>query len=341
MLDASANQREVALATEARARAIPTGVFPRGSALDIESLRLFVGAADKLNITAAGREMGLSPAVASARIAKLEKTLGADLLRRSTRRVTLSLEGAELLPYAREIVAQADAARAVLGFGQATPTGTLRFAASSTFAQLYVMPLLPEFLGRYPDLDLDLRLSDGVFDLIEGSFDLALRNGVLEDSSLKGRKLADDRRVLCASPAYLERRGRPVLPAELGGHDLVAFRDQAPRRLSGRDETEAWFDPRDGRRRVVIDDGASMRLASVAGVGISLNSIWSVHADLEAGRLERVLPDFEVEDRSALWLVYPKSNVLTLKVRVFIDFLMERIGATPPWQGAVRDSQPE
>ena len=118
--------------------------------MDTDSLRLFVLAADKLNISAAGRELGMAPAVASARLGKLEHTLGADLLHRSTRKVALSLEGAEFLPYAREILDQEDAARAALGHGSATPTGTLRFAAPSTFAQLYIAPLLPEFLKRHP-----------------------------------------------------------------------------------------------------------------------------------------------------------------------------------------------
>ena len=123
--------------------------------MDTESVRLFVLAAEKLNISAAGRTLGMAPAVASARLAKLERTLGADLLHRSTRKVALSLEGAEFLPYAREILAQESEARAALGLESATATGTLRFAAPSTFAQVYIVPLLPEFLTRPPGIDLD------------------------------------------------------------------------------------------------------------------------------------------------------------------------------------------
>jgi DNA-binding transcriptional LysR family regulator len=175
--------------------------------MDTDSLRLFVLAAEKLNISAAGKALGMAPAVASARLAKLETTLGADLLHRSTRKVSLSLEGAEFLPFAKEILAQENAARAALGQGSETATGTLRFAAPSTFAQLYIVPLLPEFLALNPGINLDLCLSDAQYDLIEGSFDLALRNTALTDSSLKGRKLADDQRILCASPRYLDRYG--------------------------------------------------------------------------------------------------------------------------------------
>ena len=128
--------------------------------MDTDALRLFVMAADVLNISAAGRQLGLSPAVAGARLAKLEQQVGADLLHRSTRKVSLSLEGEEFLPFAREILAQQDAAFAALGHGSSAPNGTLRLAASSTFAQLYIAPLLPEFLDRYPHVDLDLRFSD-------------------------------------------------------------------------------------------------------------------------------------------------------------------------------------
>ncbi|MBO6508978.1 MAG: LysR family transcriptional regulator [Roseibium sp.] len=300
--------------------------------MDFQSLRLFVLAADRLNISAAGRELGMAPAVASSRLAKLEQNLGADLLHRSTRKVSLSLEGAEFLPYAREILAQEDAARAALGMGKPIATGTLRFAASSTFAQLYIVPILNEFLEDNPGIDLDLRLSDTPFDLIEGSFDLALRNSAFEDTSMKGRKLADDRRVLCASPDYLKRKGVPRHPDELNSHQLLAFRNPSPRQLVNADGDRGVFDPRGANCRLVMDDGLSQKLATLSGVGISTNSLWSVHRELDEGKLVRVLPDFEVEDPSVLWLVYPKSNVLTAKVRVFIDFLLKKIGRHPEWE---------
>lgn len=299
--------------------------------MDTDAIRLFVAAAEKLNISAAGRGLGLPPAVASARLAKLEKELDAELLHRSTRKVALSMQGAEFLPYARELIAQENAALSVLGHGQATVTGTLRFAAPSSFAQQYITPLLPEFLALQPGLTLDLRLSDTPFDLIEGSFDLALRNSAPQDSSFKGRKLADDTRLLCASPAYLAAHGRPTHPDKLAQHQLIAFREQTRRRLLGPTGKSGVFDPREAGCRLIIDDGASQRLATIAGAGISINSEWSVHKELANGSLERVLPDYELDDSSVLWLVYPSSNVLTAKVRVFIDFLMERIGQSPDW----------
>ncbi len=284
--------------------------------------------AEKLNISAAGRELGMAPAVASARLAKLEKTLGADLLRRSTRKVSLSLEGADFLPFAKEMLAQEDAALAALGMVTPTVSGTLRFAAPSTFAQNYIAPILPKFLNAYPDITLDLRLSDTQFDLIEGSFDLALRNQEISDSSLKGRKLADDTRVLCASAAYIAEYGSPERPSDLARHRLIAFKDFSIRGLVNRAGEQAHFDPKAATSRLLCDDGQSQKIATLAGAGISINSLWSVHRELASGSLVRVLPDYRLDQHTALWLVYPKSNVLTAKVRVFIDFLLDEIGGT-------------
>jgi DNA-binding transcriptional LysR family regulator len=303
-------------------------------ALDTEGIRLFVLAADLLNISAAGRQLGLAPAVASARLSKLENQLGADLLHRSTRKVSLSLEGAEFLPFAREILAQEDAARAGLGHGSTEVTGTLRFAASSTFAQLYIAPLLPEFLERFPGVRLELKLSDSQVNLIEGGFDLALRNYAIADSSLRARKLADDHRILCASPEYLKSHGTPETPNDLMDHQLLIFSEGQARTLVGQgDLPPGKFPPPNTQNRILCDDGASMRIATAAGVGISMNSRWSVYREMKEGSIVRVLPDYEIDDQSAIWLVYPKSNVLTAKVRVFIDFLLEKIGDPPLWEG--------
>lgn len=301
--------------------------------MDTEGIKLFVLAAEKLNISAAGRELGMPPAVASARLAKLEKTVGADLLRRSTRKVALSTEGAEFLPFAREILAQESAALAAMGFGNENVSGTLRFTASSTFAQQYIVPLLPEFLERHPGMNLDLRLSDMELDLIQGSFDLALRDSVLPDSNLKARKLADDQRVFCASPDYLAKWGTPKHPGDLAEHQLLAFKSQAALNLVDSGGEAHPVQLRKSNNRLIIDDGLSYKIATMAGAGVAMHALWSVHRELAAGTLVRVLPDYRMDEEPALWLVYPKSNVLTAKVRVFIDFLLERIGRRPPWMG--------
>jgi DNA-binding transcriptional LysR family regulator len=301
--------------------------------MDTKSLRLFVLAAETLNISAAGQQLGLHPSVSSAWLAKLEKQVGADLFHRTTRKVALSIEGIEFLPYAKEILAQQDAAFAALGKSNPNVSGKLRFAASSTFAQRYIVPLLPEFLALYPDINVELMLSDKQVKLIDGAYDLALRNFAAEDSSLIGRRLADDTRVLCASPKYLRVSGVPECPEELVHHQLLAFLNTKPRRLIANNGAHEWLFPPDKvTPRVVCDDGASMRLAAKAGVGICMSSMWNIHSDLKDGSLVRVLPDYCIEDQSAVWLVYPKSNVLTAKVRVFIDFLVEKIGNSPTWK---------
>lgn len=300
--------------------------------LDTDALRLFVRAADMLNISAAGRAMGMAPAVSSAKLAKLEQNLGSELLHRTTRKVSLSVEGADFLPFAREIIAQEEAALAALGKQTTTIKGTLRFAAPSSFAQLYIAPILPRFLEQHPDLTIDLRLSDVQFDLIEGSYDLALRNAPLVDTSLKGRKLADDQRILCAAPRYLDTHGTPNTPDDLKTHHLIAFQNRQPRSLKGPAGENAMFDPASAKGQLIIDDGQSQVRATLAGAGISLNALWSVHDQLKSGRLIRVLPNFEASEDNVLWLIYPKSNVLSPKVRVFMDFLIAEIGIKPPWE---------
>ncbi len=254
--------------------------------MDAQSLRLFVLATETLNISAAGRTLGMAPAVASARLAKLETLLGAELLHRSTRKVSVSLEGQDFLPYAREMIAQEEAALAAFGKGKAEVSGTLRFAAPSTFAQLYIAPLLPAFMDAYPDLTLDLHLSDSQFDLIEGSYHLALRNSVLEDSSLTARKLADDTRILCAAPGYLERYGLPHTTDDLLSHRLVAFRDLEPRELVSSDGGKAEFAPRKAVQRLIVNDGLTQVRVTRDGAGISINSTLGGSAGIE-GRIAR------------------------------------------------------
>ncbi|MEM0952848.1 MAG: LysR family transcriptional regulator [Pseudomonadota bacterium] len=292
--------------------------------MDTDCLKVFVVAAETLNISEAGRQLGIAPAVAGARLAKLEKTLAADLLHRSTRKVSLSLEGQEFLPYAREILAQESSALAALGHGSGDAQGTIRFAAPSTFAQIYIAPLLPDFFERHPQVSVELRLSDSRVPLIEGGFDLALRNYTIEDSALVGRRLADDTRVLCASPEYLSKNGVPENPEDLSQHTLLTFMGTASRQLTSKTHQRACtFPPSDSSPRLVCDDGASMRIAAAAGVGICMSSLWSIDRELQSGQLVRVLPDYVVDEDAAIWLLYPKSNALTNKVRVFIDYLIE------------------
>jgi DNA-binding transcriptional LysR family regulator len=301
--------------------------------MDTKAIRLFVMSADMKNISAAGRKLNLSPSMASARLSKLEYQLGADLFHRTTRKISLSVEGEDFLPYAREMLAQEDAALGALGKGNSEVTGTLRFAASSSFSQRFILPIMPEFHKRYPQINFELKLSDLSFDLINGGYDLALRNASIADSSLISRRLAIDKRILCASPTYLALNGVPKTPDDLKHHALILFMHAKPRVLHNKVAMEtSVFPPAETKPRMICDDGASARIAAESGVGICMSSIWNVHTELKAGKLVRVLPDYSVEDKTDIWLVYPKSNVITAKVRVFIDYLVEKIGDPPIWE---------
>ncbi|MEH6738757.1 MAG: LysR substrate-binding domain-containing protein, partial [Sulfitobacter sp.] len=139
--------------------------------------------------------------------------------------------------------------------------------------------------------------------------------------------LADDTRILCASPAYTADHGAPQHPNDLKKHQVMTFNGEAVKRFIDRDGEIGEFDPKLSGTRLTFDDGLSQKIATIAGAGISENSVWSVHQELENGTLQRILPEYVVHDETALWLVYPKSNVLTAKVRVFIDFLVEEVGS--------------
>jgi DNA-binding transcriptional LysR family regulator len=191
-------------------------------------------------------------------------------------------------------------------------------------------------MDAYPDLTLDLHLSDAQFNLIAGSYDIALRNSVLEDSSLTARKLADDQRILCASPDYLERFGTPKHPDDLKEHRLIGFRDFDPTELVSSKRIASEFAPKRAKQRLLVNDGMTQKKATLEGAGVSINSLWLVHEELRSGKLIQVLPDHAVAHQPSLWLIYPKSNVVSAKVRVLIDFLVKEIGSQPPWMSSAK-----
>ncbi len=178
--------------------------------MNIDHLQLFVRIAATHNISMAGQSLGLSPAVASAHINKLEDRLGVRLIHRTTRKVSLTEEGIGFLPHAEDVIASVEAARASVGAGSSSPRGTLRVAAPASFGRMHLLPALNDFFTHYPELTVDLKLSDSIIDLVEGGFDIAIRNCALKDSSLIARKLAPDNRLLCASPDYLAKYGEPI-----------------------------------------------------------------------------------------------------------------------------------
>jgi len=295
--------------------------------MNLAHLKLFIRLASTRNISAAGEELGLSPAVASAHINKLEQELKVRLLHRTTRKVALTEEGHAFLPHAEEVLAQAEAARAAVGAGQQIPKGRLRIAAPASFARMHIVPGLKSFMQRYPELTLDLRLSDTMVDLVEGGFDIAIRNAQLKDSNLVARKLAADRRIVCASPAYLQEFGRPSDPQQLYQHKCL--------HLSG---LEHWvFDSPTGQINIKgqgyfrIDNGEALRDAAVNGLGITISSTWSIYQHLARGELVQILEDYPLVSDTAIWTVYPSSRLLAPKVRAFIDYFAQYYGQRPYW----------
>jgi DNA-binding transcriptional LysR family regulator len=295
--------------------------------LDLLDVGLFMRAAALANLSAAAREFGLSPAVASARIAGLERMLGARLLHRTTRRVSVTQEGEIFAAHARELLDAADAARASVGQAREHPHGRLRVTMPSSLGRQHISPLIPAFLRAYPGVSVDLRMTDQIVDLIDEGIDLAIRIGALKDSTLVAKKLASNRRVLCASPAYLAAHGTPRHPADLAGHECVILADQ--RDWSFVTPTGV-IDVRVSGR-LVTDNGEVIRDALAAGVGIGLKSTWSVAPLIASGELVTLLDDYPLAQTVAIWAVYPSRAFVPPKTLAFIDFLAAQFGEPPYW----------
>ncbi|TQV89419.1 LysR family transcriptional regulator [Aliikangiella coralliicola] len=295
--------------------------------MNIEHLRLFVRIAATHNISQSGQELGLSPAVASAHINKLENSLGVRLVHRTTRKVSLTEEGAAFLPHAEDVLSSVESARASVGAGNTSPSGTLRVAAPASFGRMHLLPALTGFFKLYPNLNVDFRLSDTIVDLVEGGFDIAVRNSELKDSTLIARKLAPDDRIVCASPDYLSKFGTPGSPEELKHHQCI--------NLMG---LENWgFQTPKGSINIRAkgnfraDNGEVIRDACVNGLGITINSTWSAYKHLHNGSLVQVLKDYPLISNTAIWAVYPSSRLLAPKVRAFIDYVCSHFGDKPYW----------
>lgn len=296
--------------------------------MNIDHLNLFVRVAALNNISMAGKELGLSPAVSSAHINKLEDTLGVRLIHRTTRKVSLTQEGQAFLPHAREVLESMETARAAVGAGSRSPHGKLRVAAPASFGRMHLVPALDAFLNQYPDVKLDLQLSDKIIDMVEGGYDVAIRDATLNDSTLIAKKLANDKRIICASPKYIERYGRPTSPADLANHHCV--------NLSG---LTTWqFETEEGpvsvktNNRMLTDNGEAARDACVEGIGLTLCSLWCCYKHLQNGQLVPVLTDYPLAAEPAIWAVYPSSRLLAPKVRSFIDFFATCFDGTPYWE---------
>lgn len=301
---------------------------------DLSAMAVFARVVETESFTRAAAELGLSKSAVSKQVSRLEDRLGVRLLNRTTRRLSLSEAGAAYYEGCQRTLAEAAAAEQAVTRLAAAPRGVLRVNAPMSFGVLHVGPALPAFLSACPELTLDLALNDRQVDLVEEGYDVAVRIGVLAESSLVVRRLAPSRLVLCAASGYLADHGRPAAPEELGGHDCLIYSYQA----GGR---EWQFRGPDGLRRVKVsgrlraNNGDILMTAALNGRGIALLPSFIAGDALRAGRLERLLPAWRVAEEANVYAVYPASRNLSPKVRAFVDFLAARFGGTPYWDEGI------
>ena len=298
----------------------------------LSDIALFLRVLDLGSISAAARSLDLSSAVASQRLQRLEKGLNVRLLHRTTRRLHPTPEGLALAEQGRDLVEGLEALTQDLRGSADNVTGTLRVTLPHSFGRQYISPLLPEFLNRYPRLDLDVGLSDQVVDLVGEGYDLGIRIGILEDSSLVARRLADDRRVLCATADYLDRHGAPQRPGDLTDHQCLVLSSQRRRQ-------DLWHftDPQGQSETVQVsgrirsNQGELLTEAVLGGLGIAQHSVWHIHEHLSSGRLKVVLPDYRLAE-TGIHAVMPQRRLVPPRVLAFVTFLEARLAEHPVWR---------
>jgi DNA-binding transcriptional LysR family regulator len=283
----------------------------------IDAMAAFVAVADLQGFAPAARKLGLSPSNVTRLIAALEDRLGARLLQRTTRSVTLTDVGARYLERARRILADVEEAEISAQAERTQPSGRLVVSAPIGFGRIHVSPVMSAYLQRYPDVIGELRLSDRMINLVEDGVDLAVRIGHLADSGLVARSVGDMRRIVVASPDYLKRRGEPNNPAAVLSHDAIQF------------GTSDWDFVEDGREvrvpctpRFITNSADAAILHAEQGGGLTRVLAYQAAGAIEAGRLRIVLAKFE-QAPLPIHIVYPTSRLLSAKVRTFVDLVVE------------------
>jgi len=289
----------------------------------LNELNVFVKAVELKSISAAGRHLRLSAAAASHRIQQLEEQVGVRLLNRTTRSLQPTEAGRIFYDHALGVLEAVEKAKSSMAIASGTPSGSLRVAAPLGFGRRLLAPLVSQFHAQNPRVEVRLRLSDHVVDLLSESVDIAVRMSVMQDSSLISRKLADCPRVLCAAPSYIAKYGRPELPEDLLQHNCLLLR------FPGETESRWTLTGPDGpvtlpvSGRFDADDGDVVTNWALQGDGIVLKPYWEIAQHLRDGELQVVLPDHPPEPLS-LVLLYPHRHLLPAKVRAFADFLIEK-----------------
>lgn len=300
-----------------------------------KQVETFVAVATRGSLSAAAQHEGVAPAVIGRRIDALEARLGVKLMVRTTRRIALTFEGSAFLEDCQRLLRDWHDAEASVSAGGVKASGHLRVTAPAGFGRRHVAPLVPAFVAAHPDVSVSLDLSDRLVDIVNEGIDLAVRIGTLDDSSLVAIPLADNQRVVVASPAYLARRGTPAHPDELQHHACLTFG-------SAGSQSRGWLFTIEDRVVPVrvggpleCNDGAVLHAWSLDGHGLAWRSMWEVAGELEAGRLVTVLDAFRAPP-SAIHALFPQRRHLPLRVRMFIDHLKHTYGNAAYWHAAAR-----
>mgnify|MGYP001365204457 CR=1 FL=1 len=299
----------------------------------LKQIESFVSVSTRGSLTAAAHAEGVAPAVIGRRIDALEERLGVKLLVRTTRRITLTHEGSAFLEDCQRLLADLANAEASVSAGGVKASGYLRITAPAGFGRRHVAPLVPRFLGLHPDVSVSLNLSDRVVDIVNEGVDCAVRVGDLPDSSLVSVRLADNRRLCVATPAYLKRAGTPKHPSELMRHQCLTLSSDAS-------QTRGWAFIVDGAvthlrpgGRLDCSDGQVLHDWCLAGMGVAWRSTWEVEQEIAEGRLVSVLDDFAALP-NGIYAVFPHAKHLPLRVRLWIDFLKHTYGDRSYWSTA-------
>ena len=297
----------------------------------LKQIESFVAVAARGSLTAAANAEGVAPAVIGRRIDALEERLGVKLLVRTTRKITLTHEGSAFLEDCQRLLADLANAEASVSAGGVKASGYLRVTAPAGFGRRHVAPLVPRFIEQHPDVNVSLNLSDRVVDIVNESYDCAVRVGDLPDSSLVSLRLADNRRQCVAAPAYLTRAGTPKTPHELHRHECLTLSSEAS-------QTRGWAFVVDGAvthlrpsGRLDCSDGQVLHDWCTAGLGIAWRSTWEVEQEVASGRLVSVLDDFAAPP-NGIYAVFPHAKHLPLRVRLWIDFLKHTYGDSAYWR---------
>ncbi|MDB5979854.1 MAG: transcriptional regulator [Pseudomonas sp.] len=288
-----------------------------------QDLSFFHLLANQGSLAATARELGVTPPAISKRLTALEARLGVRLINRTTRSMSLTTEGELYFSHASRILTQIDEVEQLVSSSRATPKGLIRVNASLGFGRRYIGPALAAFFARYPEVEIQLEISDHPLDLATHGFDLGIRFGTLPDAAFHARKIASNRRLLCASPLYLEKHGAPARLVDLQQHNCIFLRQN---------ETPygVWSFTHGGRTQNVkvrgalgCNDGEVALNWALEGFGILLRAEWDIARYVRSGRLRLVLED-QTPTRADVYAVYPQQLHLSARVRSLIDFLVER-----------------